>query len=144
MSQNFIFNTESETVEFAKQVATKLKPKSVVRLLGQLGSGKSVIARTIILELGTKEKHIPSPTYTLVQAYDDTSIPIAHMDLYRLDDADEIFDLDIEYYLESGILLIDWPQIADIHLPKDAITIDFKESEEGSDVRELTLHGLTL
>lgn len=144
MAKEFIFKSEQETVSFAKLLASKLKAGDVVRLLGPLGSGKSVIARTIILALGTKEKHIPSPTYTLVQAYDDTTTPIAHMDLYRLDDADEIFDLDIEYYLENGILLIEWPQIADIHLPKNCITIDFEPSTEDSDVRKISLSGIEL
>tara|TARA_Y100001960_G_C14009252_1_gene510594 strand:- start:46 stop:480 length:435 start_codon:yes stop_codon:yes gene_type:complete len=144
MAKEFIFKSEQDTVSFAKTLASKLKAGDVVRLLGPLGSGKSVIARTIILSLGTKEKHIPSPTYTLVQAYDDTTTPIAHMDLYRLDDADEIFDLDIEYYLENGILLIEWPQIADIHLPKECITIDFEPSTEDSDIRKITLSGIDL
>lgn len=142
--QTLIFKTQTQTEDFAKALASKLKAKDVVRLIGPLGSGKSVIARTIIQELGTKEKHIPSPTYTLVQAYDDTTTPIAHMDLYRLDEADEIFDLDIEYYLEHGILLIEWPQIADIHLPKECITIEFKPSAEDSDEREITIHGLEI
>jgi len=144
MTQHFTFTQESETVEFAQSLAKKLKAGDVVRLLGPLGSGKSVIARTIIIALGTKEKHIPSPTYTLVQAYDDTTTPIAHMDLYRLEDSDEIFDLDIEYYLENGILLVEWPQIADMHLPKNCITIEFKPSQENSDTREMTLTGIKI
>lgn len=144
MAVKYTFKSEAETIEFAQKLASKLKATNVVRLIGQLGSGKSVIARNIILALGTQEKHIPSPTYTLVQAYDDTTVPVAHMDLYRLDDADEIFDLDIEYYLENGILLIEWPQIADIHLPKNCITIEFEPSKEGSDVREMTLTGIEL
>jgi tRNA threonylcarbamoyl adenosine modification protein YjeE len=142
--QKFTFNNQNETEDFAKKLAKSLKATNVVRLLGTLGSGKSVIARTIIKELGTKEKHIPSPTYTLVQAYNDTTIPIAHMDLYRLEEADEVFDLDIEYYLENGILLIEWPQIADIHLPKNCITIEFEESEENSNSRTITLHGIEI
>lgn len=142
--QTLVFKTQQQTEDFAKTLASKLKAKDVVRLLGPLGSGKSVIARTIILALGTKEKHIPSPTYTLVQAYDDTTTPIAHMDLYRLDDADEIFDLDIEYYLEHGILLIEWPQIADMHLPKNCITIEFEPSKENSDERIVKLSGIEI
>lgn len=142
MTKQVIFNNQTETEDFAKALALKLKPGNVIRLLGPLGSGKSVIARTIIKALGTKEKHIPSPTYTLVQAYDDTTTPIAHMDLYRLDDADEIFDLDIEYYLENGILLVEWPQIADIHLPKKCITIEFEPSTEDSDIRKATVSGI--
>lgn len=133
--QKFILKDQAATEQFAKNLADELKVKDVVRLLGPLGSGKSVIARTIIKHLGTKEKHIPSPTYTLVQAYEDTRIPVAHMDLYRLEEADEIFDLDIEYYLENGICLIEWPQIADIHLPKDCITIEFEPSKEDSNER---------
>tara|TARA_Y100001960_G_scaffold63790_1_gene66919 strand:- start:2174 stop:2605 length:432 start_codon:yes stop_codon:yes gene_type:complete len=142
--QKLIFKTQTETEQFAKDLAKKLKAKNVIRLLGPLGSGKSVIARTIIKELGTQEKHIPSPTYTLVQAYEDTTIPVAHMDLYRLEEADEIFDLDIEYYLENGILLIEWPQIADIHLPRNCITIEFEPSKEDSDERILTLTGIEM
>ena len=144
MTKQVIFNNQTETEDFAKSLALKLKPGNVIRLLGPLGSGKSVIARTIIKALGTKEKHIPSPTYTLVQAYDDTTTPIAHMDLYRLDDADEIFDLDIEYYLENGILLVEWPQIADIHLPKNCITIEFEPSTEDSDIRKATVSGIEI
>jgi tRNA A37 threonylcarbamoyladenosine biosynthesis protein TsaE len=66
------------------------------------------------------------------------------MDLYRLDDADEIFDLDIEYYLENGILLVEWPQIADIHLPKNCITIEFEPSTEDSDIRNATVSGIEI
>lgn len=136
--------TEQDTIKFAKKLANKLNIGDVVKLIGPLGSGKSVIARTIIKELGTKETHIPSPTYTLVQTYDDTRFPIAHMDLYRLENSDEIFDLDLEHYLQNGILLIEWPEIAEEHIPDYAITIEFEPSKEGETSRKIKLNGIEL
>ncbi|MCP4355548.1 MAG: tRNA (adenosine(37)-N6)-threonylcarbamoyltransferase complex ATPase subunit type 1 TsaE [Proteobacteria bacterium] len=136
--------TEQETIKFARELSKRLKVGDVVQLIGPLGSGKSVIARTIIKSLGTAETHIPSPTYTLVQTYEDTNYPVAHMDLYRLERPEEIFDLDLEYYLQHGILLIEWPEIAQAYLPEDSIIIEFTPSEENSSLRQISVSGVDI
>ena len=73
-----------------------LRIGDVVALHGDLGAGKTCLARAVIQALGDPEEHVPSPTFTLVQTYDLPDFTLWHFDLYRLESADDAFELDIE------------------------------------------------
>lgn len=99
-------------------LARVLRPSDVVALEGDLGSGKTALARAIVQAMLGPEEEVPSPTFTLVQTYDMPSgETIWHFDLYRLDRSDDVFELGFEESLTEGIVLIEWPQRLGAYLP---------------------------
>ncbi len=109
-------------------------PRDVIALWGDLGAGKTSLARAIIQTLlaasGLRED-VPSPTFTLVQTYEAGTLPIWHADLYRLSDPDELIELGLEEALEGGLLLIEWPDRMEEELPVERLDIELKEAGEG-------------
>lgn len=89
-------------------LAQQAKPGQVICLWGDLGAGKSTAARFFLRALGASG-HIPSPTYTLIQTYDQITPPVVHADLYRLRDAAELPELGLLDYQTDHALLIEWP-----------------------------------
>lgn len=117
-------NNEAETLEFAKQFSGDLKPGNVVALSGELGAGKSVLARALMRSLGVKDKALPSPTYTIIQEYEGKECRIAHMDWYRLESVEELEAIGVrEYFQKPWICLIEWPERASELLADSAIRI---------------------
>lgn len=101
---------EAETQNWASEFARTLKAPCLIFLHGELGMGKSVIARSIIQQLANdSDLIVPSPTFTLVQSYETTHGTVWHYDLYRLSDADEIWELAWEE-AQKGITLVEWPE----------------------------------
>ena len=126
---------EIQMASFACQLATILRPGDTIALHGDLGAGKTTLARAIIAALGWPGE-VPSPTYTLVQSYEppDVRVPVWHVDLYRLDgpgDADALglFETD-------AALLIEWPERLGDRLPAD--TLELTISGSGDAPRHLT------
>jgi tRNA threonylcarbamoyladenosine biosynthesis protein TsaE len=101
----------SATESVGRTLGTLLKPGDVVALFGDLGAGKTSLARAALAELGLAEE-APSPTFAIVQPYapPDVSFPVAHVDLYRIDDPDDAEELGLDEMLEDGALLIEWPE----------------------------------
>ena len=90
---DFRLNTEADTARFGAAIAGALRKGDAVCLTGPLGAGKSVLARGIIGKIAPAEREVPSPTFTLVQFYQGDKLAVAHFDLYRLERADEAFEL---------------------------------------------------
>ena len=103
------------TAELGRRLAGVLRPGDVVALGGDLGAGKSTLARACLQALAGVEIEVPSPTFTLVQTYDLPAFPVWHVDLYRLGDSAEVDELGLEEALERGALLVEWPE----RLPDD-------------------------
>ena len=114
--QHFELTDLAATRELAKRLAPVLRAGDVIALHGGLGAGKTTFARALISTLCGQSMEVPSPTYTLVQTYDGPAFPIFHFDLYRLEDADEVFELGWDE-TQSGLALIEWPNNAGPHLP---------------------------
>ena len=115
-------------------IAPLLAPGDAVLLYGDLGAGKSTLARALIRALTRPDEDVPSPTFTLVQLYEATP-PLAHFDLYRLSDASEADEIGLDEALEDGAALIEWPQrlgddIARICGP-NRLTICLEEQGDG-------------
>lgn len=93
------------------RLAAVLRAGDVIGLSGDLGAGKTTLARAILAGLGLAGE-APSPTFAIVQPYDrpDVRLPVAHVDLYRLDDAGDCRELGLEDYADDGALLIEWPE----------------------------------
>lgn len=116
-SRTIICSTEDATLALAQALAQALNPGSLVALEGDLGAGKSTLARAFIrASLHDAEAEVPSPTFTLVQTYErEDGVEIWHADLYRLTDPEEAYELGLDEAREDGICLIEWPD----RMPED-------------------------
>ncbi|AYM06757.1 tRNA (adenosine(37)-N6)-threonylcarbamoyltransferase complex ATPase subunit type 1 TsaE [Agrobacterium tumefaciens] len=123
---------EKDTIRLGEDLALALKPGDCLALIGDLGTGKSTLARAFISAVADEpDLEVPSPTFTIIQTY-DARIPVAHLDLYRLSDVSELDELGIDEMLEDGICLIEWPDIAtDILPPEQTVTLTLTHSGEG-------------
>ena len=125
--QVFILNNVEEMRAWAHDFAKTLHAPITVALHGDLGMGKSEIAREIIKTLRGENTVVPSPTFTLVQNYDG----ISHFDLYRIADASELEEIGLRYAIDNDITLIEWPDIARDMLPTNTIHIYITENGAG-------------
>lgn len=125
--KEYIVNSLEETRQWAAEFAKTLSAPVVVALHGDLGMGKSEIARKIIQTLRGADTVVPSPTFTIVQSYDG----ISHFDLYRVEDESELTEIGLEHAMVNDITLIEWPEIAQSMLPKDAIHLYISEYNDG-------------
>ena len=121
-------------------VAVALKPGDTICLNGPLGAGKSTLARALVRALTTPHEDVPSPTFTLVQFYSGLHFPLAHFDLYRLERADEAFEIGLDEALEEGAAVIEWPERLGGRLPEDRLDIDIAISGDGR-IARLSPHG---
>jgi tRNA threonylcarbamoyladenosine biosynthesis protein TsaE len=128
------------TARLGAAVARALRPGEAVCLYGPLGAGKSTLARALVRALTTPHEDVPSPTFTIVQFYDGLHFPLAHFDLYRLERADEAFEIGLDEALEEGAAVIEWPERLGGRLPEDRLDIDIAISGEGRTAR-LSPHG---
>lgn len=128
---------EAETARLGDDLARALGPGDVVLLSGALGAGKSAMARAVIRALADDDGlTVPSPTFTLVQHY-ETRFPVAHFDLYRLSDPSELAELGLDEALDTGIVLVEWPEYGGDVWPQSAIRLGL--SGEG-DSRRAVIH----
>jgi tRNA threonylcarbamoyladenosine biosynthesis protein TsaE len=134
---------EAATSALASALAPALRPGDVIALRGDLGTGKTTLARALIRAAGDAGQEVPSPTFTLVQAYPSRlggGVPIYHFDLYRIDDAEEAFELGLEEALADGISLIEWPERLGALLPDTRLDILLHFAEQ-AEVRIAALRG---
>jgi tRNA threonylcarbamoyladenosine biosynthesis protein TsaE len=120
----------------AAAIATHLRPGDSLCLTGTLGMGKTTFARALIRALTRPDEPVPSPTYTLVQTYDTPQGPLWHFDLYRLMQAEEVYELGWEES-DTAIRLIEWPDRLGGLMPQDRLDILF-EAGADEDARCLT------
>ncbi|MFT9099177.1 tRNA (adenosine(37)-N6)-threonylcarbamoyltransferase complex ATPase subunit type 1 TsaE [Zymomonas mobilis] len=111
IEQEIILKDAVETEQVGHYLGQQLKIGDVITLSGDLGSGKTSLARGVLAELGLEEE-APSPSFALMIAYEPPEIilPVAHVDLYRLDNAADIRELGLDEFGMEGILLIEWPE----------------------------------
>src|SRR5690349_8824402 len=115
---------ESELGRLAEDIAFSARPGDLIALKGDLGAGKTTLARAIIHAMGCDAREeIPSPTFTLVQTYATRRMPVAHLDLYRLNGSSELDELGLDHALRQGVALIEWPERAAGALPGNRLEI---------------------
>ncbi|MEN0117601.1 MAG: tRNA (adenosine(37)-N6)-threonylcarbamoyltransferase complex ATPase subunit type 1 TsaE [Agrobacterium cavarae] len=130
LSLSLFLANEAETIRLGEELALAVKPGDAIALVGDLGAGKSTLARALIRAIADDaELEVPSPTFTIVQSY-ALRFPVAHLDLYRLSDVSELDELGIDEMLSDGVCLIEWPEMASDVLPK-ASTILLRLTHEG-------------
>lgn len=105
-----ILASEQETERLGASIAASLNPGDVVKLSGPLGVGKTALARGLLAALGHRGE-VPSPSFAIVQPYEDLDPPVWHVDLFRIDDVAELEELGLEAAAD-GVLLVEWPEKA--------------------------------
>ena len=116
--------TEADTLGLGAALAVGLNPGMIVYLEGELGAGKTTLARGVLHALGVTDR-VKSPTYTLVEPYTISSLYLYHFDFYRLKYPDEWIDAGLrEYFNESAVCLVEWPEKARGQLPAPDVTIE--------------------
>ena len=138
--------TEAELATLAGLVAFVLKPGDTVTLAGPLGAGKTTFARAVIRALlADPSAEVPSPTFSLVQAYETPRFTLAHADLYRLGGATDLAELGLDDALSTGAILIEWPERAGDGLAPARLEIEFSETTSaevgGVEARRISLRG---
>ena len=129
-----------DTFELGKQLGEKAKPGDVYCLNGDLGVGKTVFTQGFAQGLGIEEA-VNSPTFTIVQVYEEGRIPFYHFDVYRIADIEEMYEIGYEeYFFGEGVCFIEWATLIEELLPKHRtiITIE-KNLEQGFDYRQITI-----
>ncbi|SEN27063.1 tRNA (adenosine(37)-N6)-threonylcarbamoyltransferase complex ATPase subunit type 1 TsaE [Palleronia pelagia] len=129
------------TTRLGHVLATLVGPGDCLCLEGPLGAGKSHLARSVIQALQAPHRppeDVPSPTYTLVQAYIAGPLDILHADLYRLGDASELAELGLDDGFETALTLIEWPDRLEDRVPRGALWLAFAMQDTG---RSVTLSG---
>jgi tRNA threonylcarbamoyladenosine biosynthesis protein TsaE len=129
-----ILEDEEATTNFGERLAGALQPGDVVTLSGPLGVGKTALVRAIIGALGY-EGEVPSPSFAIVQPYEDLLPPVWHVDLYRIESADELGELGLDS-LADAVLLVEWPERAGEEAWPDALRLNLEFADGAS--RRLT------
>ncbi|MBO1515157.1 tRNA (adenosine(37)-N6)-threonylcarbamoyltransferase complex ATPase subunit type 1 TsaE [Metabacillus bambusae] len=121
--EEFEFSTKSseETLEIAKRLSEKVIKSDVVTLEGDLGAGKTTFTKGLAKGLGIK-RNVNSPTFTIIKEYKGGRLPLYHMDVYRLEDADEDLGFD-EYFHGDGITVVEWAHLIEDQLPSERLDI---------------------
>ena len=129
-----------ETFNIGVSLGKNAKPGDVYTLLGDLGVGKTVLTQGVAKGLGIEEP-VNSPTFTIMQIYDEGRLPFYHFDVYRIGDVSEMDEIGYEdYFYGEGICFIEWANLIEEIIPKDAIGIRIeKDLEKGFDYRKITI-----
>lgn len=133
-THSIVTASEAETRQLAQDIALVLQPGDLVFLSGDLGSGKSVMARAMIRFLADDENlEVPSPTYTIAQSY-ETALAVTHYDLYRLEGIEALDELGWSEQLETGCLIMEWPERCFDNQPDEAVMITLETRDENQRV----------
>ena len=134
-----------ETFAVGKKIGENAQPGQIYTLNGDLGVGKTVFTQGVAKELGIEET-VNSPTFTVVQIYEEGRIPLYHFDVYRIGDISEMDEIGYEdCFYGEGICLIEWAQLIAELLPEDAIVVTIeKNPDKGVDYRKITIEGVMI
>ncbi|MBP5178031.1 MAG: tRNA (adenosine(37)-N6)-threonylcarbamoyltransferase complex ATPase subunit type 1 TsaE [Lachnospiraceae bacterium] len=133
-------NSDKDTFEFGKQLGEKAEPGTVICLDGDLGTGKTVIAKGIAAGLGVKEP-VSSPTFTVIKEYTEGRLPFYHFDVYRIEDPLEMDEIGYEdYFYGNGVTVIEWSDMIKELIPEKAMKIRLvKDLANGFDYRRISV-----
>jgi tRNA threonylcarbamoyladenosine biosynthesis protein TsaE len=130
-SRTYHTQSEEETIALGERLAAELPPKAVVLLIGNLGAGKTTLAKGIVQGLGVaRPEEVSSPTFTLIHEY---SPSVYHIDLYRLDTPEQVATLGLdEIFDRDAVVLIEWGEKFPALMPEDRIEIRLRATGENS------------
>ena len=119
------------TEAFGARIAALLRAGDAIALFGDLGAGKTTLARGILRGLGFAGE-VASPTFPIVQPYDELALPVWHVDLYRIEDPAELAELALDEALDGGALLIEWPERLGAALWPHALRLTLESDADGA------------
>ena len=133
-------NSERETYELGLAVGREARPGEVYTLIGDLGVGKTVFTKGLAAGLGIKEP-VSSPTFTILQEYEEGRLPFYHFDVYRIGDVEEMDEIGYEdYFYGDGVCLIEWADLIREILPEHYKEIRIeKDLDKGFDYRRISI-----
>ena len=129
-----------DTFAFGKKLGEAAEPGTVYTLVGDLGVGKTVLTQGLAEGLGITEA-VNSPTFTILQVYEEGRLPLYHFDVYRIGDVEEMDEIGYEdYFYGDGVCLIEWANLIEEILPEKYTEIRIeKDLEKGFDYRKITV-----
>ncbi|MSQ87273.1 MAG: tRNA (adenosine(37)-N6)-threonylcarbamoyltransferase complex ATPase subunit type 1 TsaE [Alphaproteobacteria bacterium] len=130
-----------ETEHLAAKLAGIVQIGDVIGLSGDLGAGKTTFARGFVRALTNAHDDVPSPTFTLMQAYDTAKGPLWHCDLYRLTKPDDALELGLEEAFGTSICLVEWPERMGTLLPKSRLLLTFQFEPSDANLRRIECDG---
>ena len=132
--------SEKETFELGKKIGEEAKSGQIYTLDGDLGVGKTIFTKGVASGLGITEP-VNSPTFTIVQVYDEGRVPFYHFDVYRIADPEEMEEIGYEdYFFGDGVCMIEWANLIEELLPRHVIRVKIeKDLEKGFDYRRISI-----
>lgn len=129
-----------ETFEVGRKIGMNAKPGQIYTLTGDLGVGKTVFTQGVAAGLGITEP-VNSPTFTIIQEYEDGRLPFYHFDVYRIGNLEEMEEIGYDdYFFGQGICLIEWAELIEEILPEKRIEVTIeKDLEKGFEYRKITI-----
>lgn len=130
--------SEKDTFEFGKKLGEKATAGQIICLDGDLGVGKTVFTQGFAKGLGIEDS-VNSPTFTIIQIYDEGRLPLYHFDVYRIGEPEEMYEIGYEeYFFGEGVCLIEWSKLIEELIPDEAITVTIeKDLSKGLDYRKI-------
>lgn len=143
MKKVFESFSPEETFEIGKALGERARVGQVICLNGDLGTGKTVFTQGFAEGLDIEDA-VNSPTFTIIQVYDEGRIPLYHFDVYRIGDPAEMDELGYEeYFFGDGVCLIEWSILIEELIPEEAIQVTIeKDLEKGFDYRRITIQNM--
>ncbi len=134
-----------ETFALGQKIGKRAEAGQIYTLCGDLGVGKTVFTQGVAEGIGIQGP-VNSPTFTIVQIYDEGRLPFYHFDAYRIGDVSEMDEIGYEdYFYGEGICLIEWANLISEIIPKDAVSVTIEKNlEKGMDYRKITIEGVTI
>ena len=140
----YITHSPAETEAIGAALGAKLKPGAVIAYQGDLGAGKTAFTRGLARGLGCRGR-VTSPTFTIVNEYEGSGLPLFHFDMYRLGGSDDLFDIGWEDYLDrGGVCAVEWSEMVTDALPSGTIFVRFSRSSENDSWRTITIEGVDM
>ena len=137
----YISNSEKDTIELGKKIASQLQIGDIIILSGDLGSGKTKLTEGILTYFKLQDE-ISSPTFTIVNEYDTEKIKIFHFDVYRLADVDEFFAIGGEEYFEKGASIIEWGEMIEDYIPQRYLKLEFSRDNVNENQRLINIENI--
>lgn len=133
-------NSSEDTFEAGYRLGQSALPGDIYTLSGELGAGKTVFAQGFARGLGVTE-HVNSPTFTILQIYEDGRLPLYHFDVYRIEEPEEMEEAGYEdYFYGDGVTLIEWAELIEELIPLDAHRIVIsRDLKKGTDYRSILI-----
>ncbi len=136
-----ITDSEQQTYEFGRQIGADAKPGQIYALSGDLGVGKTVFAKGFAQGLSIEEA-VSSPTFTIMQVYEEGRLPLYHFDIYRLEEPEEMDEIGYEdYFFGDGVCLVEWADKMPEIMPEETVWIRIEKDLENGFSRRVILLG---